>query len=149
MFVSTKGRYALRIMMDLAENGKGGCLPLSEIAKRQEVSEKYLESIVSMLSREGLVDAQRGKSGGYRLTRPAEQCTVAEIIRATEKSYAPIGCLENTPNNCDRLANCRTIRMWEELYRRMDEYLSSVTVADLVNGLYERKDDCEKETQVK
>lgn len=134
MMVSTKGRYALRIVMDLAENGKSGYLPLSEIARRQNISEKYLESIVALLNKEGLVEALRGKGGGYRLSKAPEAYTVAEIVRATEKSFAPVTCLESETNDCDRLADCKTIRMWEELYRRIDEYLSSVTIADLLNG---------------
>lgn len=134
MMVSTKGRYALRIVMDLAENGNGGYLPLSEIARRQNISEKYLESIVALLNKEGLVEALRGKGGGYRLNKAPEAYTVAEIVRATEKSFAPVTCLEGETNDCDRLADCKTIRMWEELYRRIDEYLSSVTIADLLNG---------------
>lgn len=134
MMVSTKGRYALLVMMDLAEYGKSGYLPLSDIARRQNISEKYLESIVALLNKEGLVDALRGKGGGYRLNRPPEAYTVAEIVRASEKSFAPVTCLENMPNCCDQLDNCKTIRMWEELYRRIDEYLSSVTIADLLNG---------------
>ena len=134
MMVSTKGRYALRVMMDLAENGKDRYLPLSEIALRQNISEKYLESIVSMLNKEGLLDALRGKGGGYRLNRPPEEYTVSEIVRAAEKSFAPVTCLETAPNSCTRLAECKTIRMWEELYRRIDEYLSSITISDLLNG---------------
>lgn len=134
MMVSTKGRYALRIVMDLAENGNGGYLPLSEIARRQNISEKYLESIVALLHKEGLVEALRGKGGGYKLIKSPEAYTVAEIVRATEKSFAPVTCLESEINDCDRLADCKTIRMWEELYRRIDEYLSSVTIADLLNG---------------
>lgn len=134
MMVSTKGRYALLVMMALAENAGDGYMPLSEIARQQKISEKYLECIVALLNKEGLVDALRGKGGGYRLNRPPESYTVAEIVRATEQSYAPVTCLQGETNDCECLDDCKTIRMWEELYRRIDEYLSSVTVADLIKG---------------
>lgn len=134
MMVSTKGRYALHVMLDLAEHGQGDYVPLSEIAKRQDISGKYLESIVALLNKEGLVDALRGKGGGYRLNRPPEEYTVADIVRAAEKSFAPVTCLQHAPNRCNCHEDCKTVRMWQELYRRIDDYLSSVTVADLLNG---------------
>ena len=100
--ISTKGRYALRVMIDLAEHNSGGYVPLADIAKRQEISEKYLESIVSMLSKKGLVDALRGKGGGYRLNRAPDQYTVADILYVTEGSMAPVACLEPGAKTCDR-----------------------------------------------
>ncbi len=136
MMVSTKGRYALRVMIDLAEHVGEGFLPLSEIARRQRISEKYLESIVALLGKQGLVDSLRGKGGGYRLNRAPEAYTVAEIVRATEGHFAPVTCLETSPHGCERAAECKTVRMWEELYRRIDEFLSSVTIADLMEGKF-------------
>ncbi len=100
MIVSTKGRYALRVMIDLAEHNTGTYIPLMDIAKRQEISEKYLESIVSLLSKSGLVSALRGKGGGYRLNRPADAYTVGDILRVTEGELAPVSCLEGENNLC-------------------------------------------------
>ena len=133
MMVSTKGRYALRVMIDLAQHNNGSYIPLTDIAKRQEISEKYLESIVSMLSKSGLLDALRGKGGGYRLNRSPENYTVASILRVTEGSLAPISCLENNPNACQRAAECLTLDMWTKLYDLINNFFESVTVADLIN----------------
>ena len=103
MIVSTRGRYALRVMIDLAQQKGGGFIPLSDVAERQDISEKYLESIVSSLSKKGLVDSVRGKGGGYKLNKPAEQYTVAEILRATEGPMAPVACLAKSENSCPRV----------------------------------------------
>lgn len=130
--VSTKGRYALRVMVDLAEHNTGDYIPLADIAKRQEISEKYLESIVSVLSKRGLVDALRGKGGGYRLNRAPAEYTVASILKVTEGSLAPVACLENSPNRCRRAGDCRTLGMWVKLQQIIDDYLEGITVADLL-----------------
>jgi Rrf2 family iron-sulfur cluster assembly transcriptional regulator len=132
MLISTKGRYALRVMVDLAEHDTGGFIPLSDIAVRQEISEKYLESIVSILSKKELVDAMRGKGGGYRLNRAPDQYTAAEILKIMEGSLAPVACLVKTPNNCPRAAQCRTVGMWTKLYKMTDEFFSNITIADLL-----------------
>ena len=131
MLISTKGRYALRVMVDLAEHQGEGYLPLKEIARRQEISEKYLESILKALVQNNILVGLRGKGGGYRLVRPAEQFTVGSIRRLTEGSLAPVACLSQGPRPCPRGGECRTLPMWKELDRRVNEYLDSVTVADL------------------
>lgn len=132
MMVSTKGRYALRVMIDLAEHNTRDYIPLADIAKRQEISEKYLESIVGVLSKKGLVESLRGKGGGYRLNRSPEEYTVASILKVTEGSLAPVACLENEINTCPRAAECRTIDMWTKLYKLIDDFFEGVTIADLI-----------------
>ena len=135
MIVSTKGRYALRVMIDLAEHAQDGgdaAIPLGQIARRQEISQKYLESIVVLLSRAGLVDGVRGKGGGYRLTRTPAQYSVGEILRLTEGSLAPVTCLEGEENTCPRAGHCHTLPMWEKLDSLINGYLDSVSLADLL-----------------
>ena len=132
MLVSTKGRYALRVMLELAQRPAGSYTPLPVIAEKQSVSEKYLESIVVLLSRAGLVDGVRGKGGGYRLTRTPAQYSVGEILRLTEGSLAPVACLECGAKPCPRAASCPTLPVWSELDKRISGYLDSVTLADLV-----------------
>lgn len=133
MMVSTKGRYALRVMTDLAENNSGKYITLSDIAKRQGISEKYLESIVSGLSKKGLVDALRGKGGGYRLSRAPGDYRVSEILEVTEGSLAPVSCLENGRAGCERVSECPTFGMWEKLYEMINTYFSSVTLESLMH----------------
>ena len=132
MLVSTKGRYALRIMLELAQGEKGAYVPLPLIAKKQDISEKYLESIVSALVRGGLVEGMRGKGGGYRLNRELKDYSVGEILRLTEGSLAPVSCLEAGAETCSRMAECRTLPLWQGLDRVINEYLDGITVADLV-----------------
>lgn len=132
MLVSTKGRYALRVMIDLAEHQASGRIPLKEIAERQGVSEKYLENILSILVRNNVLSGMRGKGGGYRLTRSPDQFTVGQILRMTEGSLAPVACLEGDGNGCDRAAECATIGMWTELDKMISDYLNGITIADLV-----------------
>ena len=105
---------------------------MADIAERQEISEKYLESIVSMLSKKGLVDALRGKGGGYRLNRAPDQYTVADILYVTEGSMAPVACLEPGAKTCDRAAYCRTLDMWKRLYKLITQFFSGITIADLI-----------------
>ena len=131
MLVSTRGRYALRIMMELAQYDRNRWIPLPPIAEKQEVSEKYLESIISVLVKAGLVEGQRGKGGGYRLTRSPDQYTVEEILMLTEGSLAPVTCLTPGASPCDRLANCRTYEMWKGLNDLISNYFSHITLADL------------------
>ncbi len=132
MLISTKGRYALRVMVDLAEHQAAGRIPLKEIADRQGVSEKYLENILATLVRAGLLSGMRGKGGGYRLTRDPDKYTAGEILRLTEGSLAPVSCLEGDNNGCERAGECRTIGMWRELDEMISNYLDGITVADLV-----------------
>ena len=132
MIVSTRGRYALRVMIDLAEHQSEGYVPLKEIAARQEISEKDLETILKALVREHFLIGLRGKGGGYKLSRAPEQYTVGSIIRLTEGSLAPVTCLDAPANGCPRAADCRTLPMWREFGRVVNEFLDSYTIADLI-----------------
>mgnify|MGYP000024537260 CR=1 FL=1 len=132
MLVSTKGRYALRVMVDLAEHQAAGRIPLKEIAARQGISEKYLENILATLVRANMLSGMRGKGGGYVLTRPPEQYTVGSILRLTEESLAPVACLEETAEACPRSQQCRTLALWQGLDKVIHDYLESVTIADLI-----------------
>ncbi len=132
MKVSTKGRYALRIMIDLAQNSQERVVALKDIASRQEVSAKYLELIVSMLNRAGFVVATRGKMGGYRLARKPEEYTIGAILKLTEGNLAPVACLGTGEQTCDRAGACISLPLWEKLDQVIDDYLESVTLADLV-----------------
>lgn len=132
MIVSTKGRYALRVMIDLAERPEEGYVPLREIAARQEISEKYLEIILKSLVRDGLVVGLRGKGGGYRLKRAPEEYTVGEILRSTEDTLAPVACLAGPGGGCERAASCRTLPMWQRLDKMVNDFFDGVTVADLM-----------------
>ena len=132
MKISTKGRYAIRVMIDLAEHNSGAYIPLMDIAKRQEISEKYLEAIVGVLSKNGFLQSLRGKGGGYRLNRAPDQYTVADILYVTEGSMAPVACLEPGAKTCDRAAYCRTLDMWKRLYELITQFFSGITIADLI-----------------
>ncbi|MBR2717470.1 MAG: Rrf2 family transcriptional regulator [Oscillospiraceae bacterium] len=132
MMISTKGRYALRVLIDMAEHQSDGHVPLKEIASRQEISEKYLESIVKTLVQAGILTGLRGKGGGYRLRVPPEQCTVGRVLRLTEGTLAPVACLEENSAPCARAADCRTLSLWEGLDRVIKQYLDGYTVADLM-----------------
>ena len=133
MIISTKGRYALRVMIDLAEHASNGYIPLKEVAKRQDISEKYLEGILKVLVQNGLLDGLRGKGGGYKLTKPPEQYTVGSILRSTEDCLGTVACLDENAENCPRAADCRTLPLWKGLDKVINEYLDSVTLADLMN----------------
>ena len=132
MLISTKGRYALRIMIDLAEHQTDDFISLRGIAQRQEISEKYLESIIRMLVKAKVVDSLRGKGGGYRLNKSPDQYTVGSILRLTEESLAPVSCLEANAEACPRAGRCRTLPLWQGLDKVIYEYLESVTIADLM-----------------
>ena len=131
MLISTKGRYALRVMADLAEHQAEGFIPLKEIAERQNISEKYLESIVKLLVKARLLGSLRGKGGGYKLVKPAEQYSVGSILRLTEATLAPVSCLEQGAEACPRAAECCTLAMWNGLNQVINDYLNNITVADL------------------
>lgn len=134
MLISTKGRYALRIMLDLAQQEPGAFIPLPAIAERQEASEKYLESIISTLARAGLVEGQRGKGGGYRLARRPCDYSVGEILRLAEGSLAPVSCLEAGATPCPKASSCRTLPVWEKLESLICGYLDEVTLTSLLDG---------------
>lgn len=131
MLISTKGRYALRIMEELAQFEEGGYMPLPLIAENQGISEKYLESIISMMVKAGLVEGLRGKKGGYRLSRPAKDYSVGEILRISEGSLAPVSCLEGD-NVCPRAGLCKSLPVWEKLENIINNYLDSVSLEDIM-----------------
>lgn len=131
--ISTKGRYALRAMADLAENQGDGLIPLAEIAQRQGISEKYLESIVTVLSKEAFIVGQRGKGGGYRLAREPEAYTVGSILRAVEGPIVPVACLTGDGVLCSLKGECRTLPLWEGLAKLIDDYLDKATLRDIVD----------------
>lgn len=133
MKISTKGRYALRLMLDLAEHDSGVYVPLRDISKRQEISAKYLEQIVVQLARAGFLRSTRGAQGGYQLARPAASYTVGDILRITEGSLAPVACLEHDAVECARAADCATLDFWKGLYETVNRYVDSVTLEELVN----------------
>lgn len=134
MLISTKGRYALRVMIDLAEHQSEGFIPLKETAGRQEISEKYLEGILKTLVKSKMLAGQRGKGGGYRLTKAPDQYTVGNILRVTENSLAPVACLDKEQEACPRTASCKTLSMWQGLEQVINDYLDHITLADLVGA---------------
>ena len=134
MMISTRGRYALRVLIDLAEHRSGNYLPLKEIANRQEISLKYMEQVMSLLSQNGLVDTAHGKGGGYRLNRDPADYRVSDILRITEGSLAPVACLEGSTNTCARASECRTLPLWEKLSKAISDCLDGVTLADLMQS---------------
>ena len=132
MMVSTRGRYALRVIIDLAENAKDGYVPMREVAERQGLSLKYLERILPQLVADNLVEGVHGKGGGYRLSRDPSEISVAEVLKVSEGDIAPVACLEDGAKMCDRIDECRTISVWKGLNERINEYLESVKIADLM-----------------
>ena len=132
MLISTKGRYALRVMVDLAEHREEGYIPLKAVAQRQDISEKYLEAIIKLLVRAGLLSGLRGKGGGYKLTKDPAQYTVGDILRLTEDSLAPVACLGPGAAPCVKAAECRTRSLWQGLDQAIHTYLKGVTIADLM-----------------
>jgi len=137
MKISTKGRYALRVMVDLAEQEKDRYVSLKEISERQEISMKYLEMIIGMLSRAGYVLSLRGKNGGYKLARKPEEYTVGSILKLTEGSLAPVACLDCGAKKCSRAEYCKTLPMWKKLDQLIDNYFESITIDDLIKGRVE------------
>ena len=129
--ISTRGRYALRVMIDLTQQKTGGYIPLKEIAARQEISEKYLESILKLLVKGKILTGLRGKGGGYRLTRAPEEYTVADILELTEETSAPVACLSEDAEPCPRASDCRTLDMWKGLDKLVRDYFAGITLADL------------------
>ena len=134
MLISTKGRYALRILVDMAEHQREGYITLQEVAGRQDISEKYLESIVRELVKGGIVSGQRGKGGGYRLCRPPEKIRVGDILRCTEGSLAPVACLTEGAVPCARTARCRTLEFWKGLDEVIRRYTDGYTIADMMRS---------------
>lgn len=130
--ISTKGRYALRMLCDLAEQDPNEYVPLKDIAARQEVSLKYLESIVSILSKNSLIEGVHGKGGGYRLTKKPGEYRVGEILRLTETSISPVACVGENSKPCSRASSCKTYPMWSKLNRMINEYVDSISIEDLL-----------------
>lgn len=138
MLVSTKGRYALRVMLELALKKSNDYMTLNEIAEKQRISEKYLESIIGVLSKAGLVDGLRGKGGGYRLNRQPKDYSVFEILKLTDGSLAPVSCLDCVPNQCERATECKTLPMWKKLDNLIFSYLNGITLLDIINDSFEK-----------
>ena len=134
MVVSSKGRYALRVMVELAAAPEGEYLPLARISEEQGISEKYLEAIFAPLAKAGFVEGQRGKNGGYRLTRPPREYTVDSILRLTEKTLAPVACTAEGAPACGRAGVCSTRAMWHGLDRLINDYFDGITLEDLAEG---------------
>lgn len=132
MMVSTRGRYALRVLVDLAEHQGDGYITLKEIAGRQEISEKYLETIVKDLVKLRVLEGVRGKGGGYRLDKKPEEINVLEILRVMEGTLAPVACLAQDSKPCSRSADCRTLPLWQGLDQVVSDYLQKFTIQDLV-----------------
>ncbi len=131
MMISTKGRYALRVLIDLAEHHNGSYISMKSVAERQELSLKYMEKILPLLVSAGFVESVQGRGGGYRLVRKPQEYTIGEILRQAEGSLAPVACLECTPAGCRRTETCKTLPLWRGLDKVVNEYLDSITLADL------------------
>ena len=132
--ISTKGRYSIRILLDLAEHRNGGYIPIKEVAARQEISLKYVEKLMPALKNAGLIDSTHGIGGGYRLTREPDEYTLWEILRLAEGDLAPVACLQENAAACSRAAECRTLPVWEKYYELTKDYFSGITLADLMNN---------------
>ena len=134
MKVSTKGRYALRLMTDIAAHDGNGYVSLKDVAERQNISMKYLEMIVSLLHKGGLLVSGRGKKGGYRLAKDPSECSIGAILKLTERTLSPVNCIEGGMVNCEKAGGCITLPMWQKLDGMIDEYLENVSLEDLLKG---------------
>ncbi len=141
MKISTKGRYALRMLIDLAQHQEDGYIALKDIAARQDISKKYLEQIVPILNKSNILQASRGFQGGYRLTNPPSSYTVGSILRLTEGSLTPVACLDWTPEGCDRRGECITLPMWQGLNKVINDYLDNITLQDIIDDYQMRASD--------
>ena len=138
MKISTKGRYALRLLLDLAEHQEDGFVSLKDVAQRQEISKKYLEQIVALLNRPDILRTNRGFQGGYRLARSASEYTVGDVLRITEGGLEPVSCLENDPILCERADSCATLPIWQGLSKVINGYLDSITLQDILDQQREK-----------
>lgn len=134
MMVSTKGRYALTVMVDLAKMSDGGFVSLADIAEKEHLSMKYLESIISILNKGGMLQSLRGKNGGYKLARQPEEYNISEILLLTEGTLAPVNCIMQDGVQCDKAATCSTLPLWAGLDNVIDRYLSTITLDDIIRG---------------
>ncbi len=141
MKISTKGRYALRMLLDLAEHRSEGYIALKDIANRQDISKKYLEQIIPVLNKPDILKTNRGYQGGYMLAKDPAQYTVGDILRMTEGSLAPVACAGQNPPDCARSADCPTLPVWQGLYRVINEYLDGITLQDILDSHRERGAD--------
>ena len=132
MMISTRGRYALRVMIDLAENQRDGYIPMKDVAQRQDISLKYLEKILPVLAKNNYIQGVHGKGGGYKLTREPKDYKVGEILRLTEGDLAPVACLDCGAEPCQRASKCRTLSMWSKFNSIINEYFDGITIADLM-----------------
>lgn len=130
--ISTRGRYALRVMIDLAEHGRDGYIPMKDVANRQGISLKYLERILPVLAKNNYIHGIQGKGGGYKLTKPPEEYKVGDILRLTEGDLAPVACLHGDVNLCERANQCKTVRMWSEYYDMTNRFFDGITLASLM-----------------
>jgi Rrf2 family protein len=138
MKISTKGRYALRLMLDLALHNNGECVSIKEISERQEISDKYLEQIITVLNRAGFVRSVRGAQGGYMLSKEPKDYTVGNIIRLMEGNLAPVSCIEDEENKCERASSCVTVEIWEKINEAVNNVIDNITLADLVSRTCEK-----------
>lgn len=134
MMISTRGRYALRVMVDLAEHREDGYVPMKEVAQRQGISLKYLERILPALSQNSLIEGVHGKGGGYRLVKMPEEYRIGDILRLAEGDLAPVACLECGAAPCPRAQDCRTLTVWTKFYELVNEYFDGITLADLMRS---------------
>ena len=134
MMISTKGRYALRVLIDLAEHQNGEFIPMKDVASRQDISLKYLEKIMPVLNKNNVVEAIHGKGGGYRLTRSPDEYRVGDILRMTEGELVPVACLDPDAPPCGRAAECKTLPMWQRFSEITNEYFDGITIADLMEN---------------
>jgi len=139
--ISTKGRYAIRMLLDMAEHKNDGFIALKDIAGRQDISKQYLEHIVSLLNTSDILRASRGKKGGYMLAREPSECKIGEILRITEGSLAPVACLDDKTNHCNRSEFCKTLSIWNGFYKLIIEYFDSITLQDMLDQYDEQSAD--------
>ena len=144
MKISTKGRYAVRMLLDMVQQGKSGYVALRDIAQRQQISKKYLEQIAAQLTQAGVLVASRGQQGGYQLVGEAKDYSVADILRVTEGSLRPVACMDQSPNRCERCAFCLTLPVWQGLDHAIYRYLSSITLQDILDGRVPGEEDDDK-----
>ena len=144
MLISTRGRYALRVLLDLAENQDKGYIAMKKVAERQELSLKYMERIMPVLSKNHYVEGVQGKGGGYRLVKNPKEYRIGDILRLTEGTLAPVACLECNSKTCQREKTCKTLPMWREFYQIINDYFDNITLADLMNGEKHRYNLSEK-----
>jgi Rrf2 family protein len=134
MKISTRGRYAVRFLLDVAQNQADGYVSVRDVSTRQNISRKYLEQILPLITSAGLVRATRGSNGGYKLVKEPSEYSVSEILKITENSLAPVSCLDSPVNECERADTCQTLPVWIGLYEVIENYLDNITLQDIIDG---------------